>query len=160
MKTRDHSWNPWPWALFGIPALTILAGVITIVLAVGSEDGLVMDDYYKQGLAINKTLERQDVARKLSVRADIRFINGSVVVLLSGGEGFSSPPSIQLHWMHPTQAGSDRTMLMHRGPEGYTASAPSLTAGRWNVSLEDETKAWRLVGSASIPASSTITLLP
>ena len=41
----------------------IVAGVYTTVLAFTSSDGLVADDYYKQGLAINKTLKREERAR-------------------------------------------------------------------------------------------------
>ena len=45
----------------------IVAGVYTTVLAFTSSDGLVADDYYKQGLAINKTLKREERARALDM---------------------------------------------------------------------------------------------
>ena len=35
------------------PAAVIVAGVYTTILAFSSTDGLVADDYYKQGLMIN-----------------------------------------------------------------------------------------------------------
>ena len=40
-------------------------GLITLWLAITSFDGLVADDYYKQGLAINQTLARADAAQEL-----------------------------------------------------------------------------------------------
>ncbi len=40
------------------PLTVIVASVFTLWLAVRSEDGLVADDYYKRGLAINQTLAR------------------------------------------------------------------------------------------------------
>ena len=42
----------WVWFLAGIPASAIIAGSITIWIAVSTADSLVADDYYKEGLAI------------------------------------------------------------------------------------------------------------
>ena len=53
------------------PAVVIVAGVITLWLAVRSSDGLVTDDYYKQGLAVNQVLERDHRAAALGLRADL-----------------------------------------------------------------------------------------
>ena len=52
------SWyrEPWPWLLMMGPAIVIVAGFYTLWLAIQSNDGLVADDYYKRGLAINQTL--------------------------------------------------------------------------------------------------------
>ncbi|MBK6357531.1 MAG: FixH family protein [Betaproteobacteria bacterium] len=36
------------------PATVVVAGFITLWMAVVSDDGLVTDDYYKQGLAVIK----------------------------------------------------------------------------------------------------------
>ena len=44
------------------PATVVVAGLITAWLAFHGEDGLVVDDYYKQGLAINQTLGRRDAS--------------------------------------------------------------------------------------------------
>ena len=46
----------WTWLLMLMPATAIVAGFITLWLAITSFDGLVADDYYKQGLAVNQTL--------------------------------------------------------------------------------------------------------
>ena len=59
----------WPWFLITFPAIAVIAGIITIILAVKSDDGLVKDDYYKAGLAINQTLERTQKAKELNMRA-------------------------------------------------------------------------------------------
>ena len=57
-KTPITPWyrEPWPWLLMSGPATVIVAGIYTSVLAFSGTDGLVADDYYKQGLAMNKTL--------------------------------------------------------------------------------------------------------
>ena len=48
----------WPWLLMLGPAIVVVAGIVTAVIAIETDDGLVADDYYKRGLAINQTLER------------------------------------------------------------------------------------------------------
>ena len=48
----------WPWLLMLGPAIVVVAGISTAVIALETDDGLVADDYYKRGLGINQTLER------------------------------------------------------------------------------------------------------
>jgi hypothetical protein len=52
----------WPWLLMLGPVLVILAGSYTCWLAFSRQDALVVDDYYKQGRAINQDLRRDRVA--------------------------------------------------------------------------------------------------
>ena len=48
--------HPWPWLLMAGPAIVVVAGFLTLGFAIQSFDGLVADDYYKEGKAINMTL--------------------------------------------------------------------------------------------------------
>ena len=59
--------EPWPWLLMAGPAAVVVAGFATLWLAVSSNDGLVADDYYKQGLAINQTLQREALTRGMAI---------------------------------------------------------------------------------------------
>jgi hypothetical protein len=63
----------WTWLLMLMPATAIVAGGITLWLAIKSFDGLVTDDYYKQGLAINQTLARANTAQDMGLLARVRF---------------------------------------------------------------------------------------
>lgn len=47
----------WPWFLFGLPAIVVVASIATVYLAVSNPDPLVDGNYYKHGLTINETLE-------------------------------------------------------------------------------------------------------
>ncbi len=63
-KSEHHEFTPWyrqfwPWFIVSIPATTVLACLVLITLAVISDDGLVSDDYYREGLAINKRLNSE-----------------------------------------------------------------------------------------------------
>ena len=72
----------WTWLLMLMPATAIVAGGITLWLAITTFDGLVTDDYYKQGLAINKTLARATVAQDMGLVARVRFSAESLSVEL------------------------------------------------------------------------------
>jgi len=68
------------------PAIVIVAGFVTLFLAIESNDGLVADDYYKQGLAINRTMQRDDRARAMNYRAELTLSreSRSLRVMLAG----------------------------------------------------------------------------
>ncbi|MCC7269385.1 MAG: FixH family protein, partial [Rhodocyclaceae bacterium] len=59
----------WPWLLMAGPAVVVVAGIVTAWIAATTSDGLVADDYYKQGLAINQRLARQDAAAAMQLEA-------------------------------------------------------------------------------------------
>ena len=53
-KFRPWYQQAWPWFLISLPASAVIGGIITLMLAVNSPNALVVDDYYKEGLAINQ----------------------------------------------------------------------------------------------------------
>ena len=57
MPTKPWYKEPWPWVLIAIPFSAVIMGVVLITLALESEDGLVVDDYYWKGKQINQVLE-------------------------------------------------------------------------------------------------------
>ena len=70
-----RSWyrEPWPWLLMAGPGTVVLAGIVTTWLAITSDDGLVAGDYYKRGIAINKTLAREERARLLGLAGELQL---------------------------------------------------------------------------------------
>jgi hypothetical protein len=45
------------WMIIAGPAIVIVAGFVTLYLAVRTPDPVVSEDYYRKGIEINKTLE-------------------------------------------------------------------------------------------------------
>ena len=136
----------WPWLLMAGPALVVIASLYSGWLALATDDGVVADDYYKRGLAINARLARVERAAALqmgavvSVDADgrIRATLASVSTDLD-----ASPATMRLKFTHPTRAGLDRGAELTRGPDGiYTGRIEPVAPGRWLVTLE--TDAWRM----------------
>ncbi len=61
MKQDKKDTKPWwqyghVWLIISGPAAVIVAGFITLAIAIGTPDPVIADDYYRRGLDINKTL--------------------------------------------------------------------------------------------------------
>jgi uncharacterized protein len=137
--------EPWPWLLMAGPALVVVAGLTTAWIAVTHEDGLVADDYYKRGLAINQELRRDSAAVSLDVKARIMFGDSAVRVFLSLPEPM--PKRLALQLVHPTRATLDKRIVLEASPAGwYEGRFAGWGTGRWGVLLEDEARTWRLTG--------------
>lgn len=149
----------WPWFLIAIPATAVGAGLVTLWLALGSWDGLVVDDYYQQGKAIERTLARSVLAREMGLAADLRFDAEALELRLRATEDRALPPTVVLTIAHPTRAGQDHRLVLE-GREGrFSAPMPLLSAGRWLLQLEDEAQTWRLKAAVRIPAETQVRLV-
>ena len=149
--TASKPWyrEPWPWLLMAGPAAVLVAGSFTIWLAYSTSDGLVAQDYYKQGLAVNKLLKREATASRMGLTAQVELPGDRhrIVVNLRGAR----PGELRALFAHSTRAGHDLNLRLVRVGEGrYEAAVPqSLPPGRWNVNLEEPGGAWRLAGEWS-----------
>lgn len=153
MNTADtvsNPWyrEPWPWIIMAGPAAVIVAGVITIWIAFATSDGLVAEDYYKQGLAINQVLKREAVATGMGLKARVEFPDGfhRIRVTLDG----AAPAELRVRLAHATRAGHDLQLRLVRTGIYYEgAVTQELAPGRWSVQIEDPGRQWRLAGEWS-----------
>lgn len=136
----------WPWLLMLGPAVVLVAGAATMWVAFASADGLVADDYYKQGLAINKRLAKEDEAARRGISAEVRLEPERLRIDLKG----DAPPALFVQLAHHTRAGYDqRLRLTPVAPGRYEAEISPLPRGRWHVVIEDPRGAWRIAKEAS-----------
>jgi hypothetical protein len=151
----NHPWyrEPWPWLLMAGPAAVVVAGAITSVIAFTSADGLVADDYYKQGLAINRTIARSEAAKRLAIHGEIVFDGGNVRAALAADRPLGE--RVRLTLVHAARAGDDRIVMLSRDSTGtYTGSLPAPAAGKWTLVLE--TAEWRLEAPADLRAAHAV----
>jgi hypothetical protein len=150
----------WPWFLIALPATAVIAGFITLWLAVSTWDGLVVDDYYQQGKAIDMTVARSLRARDLGLAARLEISAEALSVSLSVADGLRPPPTVIVTMAHPTRAGRDQVVLL-KGVDGvFSGPIEPLSAGRWLIQIEDESRTWRLNGTTYLPAETEIRILP
>jgi hypothetical protein len=134
--------EPWPWILISGPATVVVAGAMTSWIAFTTADGLVADDYYKRGLAINAVLKREQAAARRGIDARVERADGQVRVRLRGAE----PPVLFLNLVHATRAGFDVRLRLERAPDGnYESALPPLAAGHWRAVIDDPRGEWRVV---------------
>ncbi len=151
--------QPWPWILMTGPAIVVVAGFATLVIAVMNADPLVVDQYYKEGLAINRVLERDRTASLRGYRATI-VLNEERTLVRVRMAGALLPAELRLRFIHPTKAGLDRELSARQIQAGlYHGSLQLAQAVRWNVELEDAQRQWRLTGTWN-PADDRFVLEP
>lgn len=150
LKSSDkRPWykEPWPWILMAGPGIVVVAGFITAWLAVASNDGLVADDYYKQGLGINQRLQRDHQAGAMGLHADVMRSGQQLRLLIASTTDAKLPEVISLKLAHPTQAGQDQLVKMVSEGQGFYGGQMTVEVnGRWVVSIEDPAGNWRLQG--------------
>jgi len=144
LPARPWYRDRWPWLLMAGPAIVVVAGFATAWLAWSTDDGVVADDYYKQGLVINRQLERSARGEALGLGAILELSpEGSARLRLSGLADAAAPASVRAKLTNATRAGNDRVATLERGADGvYRGRMAPIPSGRWLVSVETDT--WRL----------------
>ncbi|BBP05015.1 hypothetical protein TPL01_19110 [Sulfuriferula plumbiphila] len=163
MQATDHQpWyrEPWPWLLMILPLTAVVAGLITAWYAVVSSDGLVADDYYRDGMAINQTLHRDAAAAAMDLDATLRTsADARTLHVTLTGRLAPLPSTLRLSILHPTQPGHDHVITLHAAGNGmYSGAMPGLGNGRWQLILEPPRREWRLTGVWWQPHTRTLIL--
>jgi hypothetical protein len=149
--------EPWPWLIMAGPATVVVAGVATAVIAFRGADGLVADDYYKQGLGINRQIARDEAARELGIAGRVQLDKG--VARLSLRSASALPDRLTLRLAHPSRAADDRVLYPARTAEGvWEAPLQPLPAGRWLAIVE--TAQWRVSAHLDTRAADAAELSP
>jgi hypothetical protein len=137
--------EPWPWVLIALPLSAVIAGIATLIIAIQHPDALVAEDYYKQGLTINRVLERESRAQALGLSAQAMISDERIRIILVGAADL--PGTVVMRFTHPTRAGEDRNIVLEAIANGsYEGVMPPMASGRWRVRAEDDQSIWRLTG--------------
>ena len=164
MNTQILPWYRYKfvWFIIAIPAASVFAGIGMIYLAVNTDDGLVVDDYYKEGMAINQSLQRDKTATELGLGAQLIVEETGDMVRLYFNKGSLAnyPEQLTLHLQHATHAGHDQILILIRAPQdqyiGYLEK--TIREGVWHISLS--TQDWRLVDRVHWQNGMNISLAP
>lgn len=146
-KSRKWYREPMVWLVLMIPAAAVVMGAVMLTLAISTYDGLVVDDYYKRGLQINRSIERDASAQAYGLASIVRLgeSGGVIEASLDGDASFEAPEMVNLRLYHATRPGLDLHLMLRRiAPGRYLASRPELAPGRWYAQLDAE--GWRLKG--------------
>lgn len=153
----NHEQKPWyrehyVWLIISFPATAVIAGIITAVIAIKTDDGLVVDDYYKEGLAINRKLERDRLAAEYELTANLQYAkdNENIRLVIGSNNDFIYPDKLKVSFLNASKAGVDKEEILTRsGNNIYLGSTPRLGKGKWHVLIEHDN--WRLLRTINIP---------
>ena len=152
---------PFVWLLIAIPFTAVIVGFVGLTLAIRSDDGMVEDDYYRQGKEINRVLARDQAAagKGLESQVELDDAQHELRIQLTAHATGTFPENIEIKFLHATRAGLDRSLVIPRRADGtYRAPQPELALGHWNVQLAAQD--WRLVGSLFVPGDRHLILRP
>lgn len=163
--------QPFVWMVIGIPLSSVIVGMVMLWLSIVSFDGMVADDYYKQGLQINRVLDRERAALAAQLSGTFTLHETqSRLSLASADSAYRLPARVQVQLSYATSAGQDQTFTMVRADEQaadeYRGPALTLPQGRWYVyvSSVDELAGtqppWRLNGVLSTPGDGVVLVRP
>ena len=164
LKKPWHSY-PLVWMMISIPFSAVIMGVVMIWLAVDTDDGLVADDYYKQGLAINDVITLDKKASELNLSAVVQFESSSKVINVQFDKGLLDeyPATLELNFQHATRANSDISITLNHGIGdqyiGYLDEP--ITQGVWYFEVADSGKAeesWKLNARSYVKPDNLIKL--
>lgn len=157
--------NPALWAIVGIPAATVVASAITLMMAYGGAEPELPARYVWEGAALDRDIARASRARELGLGAELGFREGGRAVLRltgtatrapspSDGATGRAPRTLTLHLTHATRPALDRsvTLTAVAGTDRFEGRLGALPAARWLVQLDDDRGAWRLRGRLETPS--------
>ncbi|MFN6972144.1 MAG: FixH family protein [Rheinheimera sp.] len=147
----------WPWVLIAIPFATMLKAVHSVYLMNQQSPDLIVDDYYREGRAINMNLAKYREAASRNLQANILVAANKAILK------FESSPildaTLQLRFVHNTVAAYDFEVKAERSGENlYVAELPRTVTGKWNLIVTDQTEQWKLRASFLLPQNEAIKL--
>ncbi|CAM3808100.1 FixH family protein [Rheinheimera salexigens] len=147
----------WPWLLIAVPVFTALKAAHTVMLMQGNIPDMVVDDYYKEGQAINQRLALYREAELRNLDAKVLIAGNQIIIRFAQNDTLGE--HMLLDFYHPTIANKDFNLTAERsGKLLYIATLPHSLQGNWRIAVTDNSKAWKLRANLVLPASQEIQL--
>lgn len=153
-KTTKDLWYKEPWMLLvlGGPAIVVIAGLTTFYIAWQGSDKILTEDYYKQGLNINKDIQRDAKAAeyKMQAKVELDSVTGKVSLHLESAAELPSAISFNISTSSKAAAveAIQKVTLSQRQPGIYEGTlnnslkSDTISAALWHVKIEAAD--WRL----------------
>jgi len=139
----------WPWVLLAIPMSAVAFGIVMISTALIYPDDLVVDNYYKEGMAINRTLAMDAKAVALGVTAVTEVRPGGIVTLALVG---ASDAVVTASLFHVTDRAKDQFVVLYREVDSPYVDNPDVDNLSANANLSQQTQ--RYTGQDTFMATS------
>jgi hypothetical protein len=149
--------QPWLWFVLSVPIASVILSSIMVTVAVVGRDSLVSDNYYKDGMGINQTIEQDKMADDLGLRPTLEVIDGAVIVELVGEKyhpKFQQQAFLTLKILHPTVGDKDQVIKLLPTASGqFLGDLSSTLEGRRYVDLYAFDESWRIREEVFFPTT-------
>jgi len=150
----------WPWFLITIPVISMILSITMLNLALNTDDSLVIDDYYKQGKAINLELSKVKRAKQLDITTILSIEGMRLALEFTSGQP-STGEALKLAFFHPTLEHQDFSILLTQDASGvYRGVADIELNGKWKVTLSPLNNQWKIVQDINLPRRQGIIFNP
>ena len=144
-KKRPFWREPMMWLVLGLPAASVVAGVILVSLAARDSSDSVGDVVTRTAQIQVSDLSPDARARDLRLSAIVRVDDGFLEVLPVTGD-FERQGPLRLVLRHPTLAAEDLELRADPSDNGWRAEAEPGLDHDWKLELMPEGMPWRLQG--------------
>lgn len=144
-KKRPFWREPMMWLVLGLPAASVVAGVILVSLAARDASDSVGDVVTRTAQIQVSDLSPDARARDLRLSAIVRVDEGFLEVLPVTGE-FQRQQPLRLVLRHPALAASDLELRADPADNGWRAETALALDHDWKLELMPEGMPWRLQG--------------
>lgn len=160
-KQRPWYREPWPWVLIAIPGITILWSIFLIIFSFNQHVSMVEDDYYDEGMGINRELGRDVEAANLGLTAEVDFSADKHLDITLNSDQQRNWDELRIELLHPTLGDRDQSVTAQRTGAGqYRARIDDLSKGRWYMDIRNDSNDWRLKGELELPRDEPLVLKP
>lgn len=150
----------WPWFLIALPSTSVVLGIMLVVIAANTDDSLVIDDYYKEGKAINAKLDKVIKARELGIAAELMMDGPNISLRFTSGQSIDGS-ALKLQFFHPTLQNQDFEVTLLKSADAYYRfTLPHSIEGKWLLTLVPFDQKWKIQQPVVLPKTSTISLIP
>jgi len=154
--------EPWTWFLITPIAVTMVVGFTMLGIAIKTSDGLVSDDYYRQGVLYNEYRARDELASTLGIAGSLTMdeITGDLLLLVDFGKA-EPVETIMGALRSPTRARDDIEFELTAVRPGYfLASLDTLAVGPKNLELLAPDGSWRISERILLPLKGPVDIAP
>lgn len=166
-STPPRPWfrEPLVWLVIGLPAMVVVAGVWTLVVAARAGGADSVPDTVRRTAQVQQAdLGPDREAARLGLEAELAVdaSSGALQVALRGPAADAQPALLWLELRHPVRA-EDQRLPLSRAGEAWRGRLPAAggdgIAHDWILRLGPEDGAWRLAGRLEAEAAAA-TLRP
>lgn len=142
--------EPMLWLVVVLPAVVVVAAIVTLVLAIrsGGSDAVPVEVRRTAQIQV-ANLDADREALRLGLRGELLLDAGTGAVQLTLQARTQAPVGgerLALEMAHPQAAAADLSIPLVRSGSQWLGRVPLDGAHAWNLALAPEDGAWRLVG--------------